>query len=502
MADSTTNLDTISASQSSKEVTANALSDAGSPATLYGRRASTTSALTWGYYGGKKLKADGSIASIANGTIALTDAATNYLYATDAGVVTKVTAAPTDWPAPLADDATALYQIVTSGGAVTSYTDYRVTGGGGGSPIDLGAEIAAATGKTTPVNGDTMALSDSEASNGLKKLSWANLKATVKAYFDTLYEPLGGGGGIGSSAVANILSEGRPAGTPGLAKAEWQSVAASASHTVLDISAAGAAGYLTGIFVAIESTDFMSRERSTINIYYDGEGSPSVSCTVANFFASDFIGGYTTKSYATRFHGCTHASTNQISYYLFFPIPYTTGIKVTVTNGSATTAMTLWSTVQYQHNVANTWEYTRKLMVVEQRISSIARDTVTTLANITTTKGQLLGVSMTFDGANFSFLEGNVTITLDGGTPLVYPGTEDYFQNGFYFAGGELKSDYVGMPLKDSSLFNLTAYRWHIPDPMRFETSMSMTWACGDSTQGSTNNPVTLSYALFYYEEP
>jgi hypothetical protein len=45
----------------------------------------------------------------------------------------------------------------------------------------------AATGKTTPVDADELPLADSAASFVLKKLTWANLKATLKAYFDTLY---------------------------------------------------------------------------------------------------------------------------------------------------------------------------------------------------------------------------------------------------------------------------------------------------------------------------
>jgi len=54
----------------------------------------------------------------------------------------------------------------------------------------LGALIAGGTGKTTPVDADTLPLSDSAASNATKKLTWANVKATLKAYFDTLYQPL------------------------------------------------------------------------------------------------------------------------------------------------------------------------------------------------------------------------------------------------------------------------------------------------------------------------
>jgi hypothetical protein len=52
---------------------------------------------------------------------------------------------------------------------------------------NVGSVLNAATAKTTPVDADTLPLSDSAASGGLKKLSWANLKATAKAYFDTLY---------------------------------------------------------------------------------------------------------------------------------------------------------------------------------------------------------------------------------------------------------------------------------------------------------------------------
>ena len=54
----------------------------------------------------------------------------------------------------------------------------------------IGALINGATGKTTPVDADMVGLMDSAASNVLKKLSWANIKATLKTYFDGLYQPL------------------------------------------------------------------------------------------------------------------------------------------------------------------------------------------------------------------------------------------------------------------------------------------------------------------------
>ena len=41
--------------------------------------------------------------------------------------------------------------------------------------------------KATPVDADVFGISDSAAGNVFKKLTWANLKATLKTYFDTLY---------------------------------------------------------------------------------------------------------------------------------------------------------------------------------------------------------------------------------------------------------------------------------------------------------------------------
>lgn len=57
---------------------------------------------------------------------------------------------------------------------------------------NIAVAIDGATAKTTPVDADTMPLIDSAASNALKKVTWANIKATLKTYFDTLYVALTG----------------------------------------------------------------------------------------------------------------------------------------------------------------------------------------------------------------------------------------------------------------------------------------------------------------------
>lgn len=51
--------------------------------------------------------------------------------------------------------------------------------------IDIQFDINSLTAKTTPVDTDNLAIQ--ETGGLLKKLTWANIKATLKTYFDTLY---------------------------------------------------------------------------------------------------------------------------------------------------------------------------------------------------------------------------------------------------------------------------------------------------------------------------
>lgn len=53
--------------------------------------------------------------------------------------------------------------------------------------VNIASSIHGVSGKTPPIDADELGLVDSNASNALKVLTWANLKATLKTYNDTLY---------------------------------------------------------------------------------------------------------------------------------------------------------------------------------------------------------------------------------------------------------------------------------------------------------------------------
>lgn len=55
------------------------------------------------------------------------------------------------------------------------------------SKLDAASLGSAAT-KTTPVDGDTFPLTDSQASNALKRISWVALKTALRSFFDPIYQ--------------------------------------------------------------------------------------------------------------------------------------------------------------------------------------------------------------------------------------------------------------------------------------------------------------------------
>lgn len=123
MSDYTALLDTISQSQSQKEVTANSALLAAWPAMMFGRRDSTSTGLTWGYYGGRM---NGT--SVANGTLSLTASNTNYVVVNRTTLAVSVSTATTNWN----DTANygRAYQVTVGASAPTDWLDKRADTGG------------------------------------------------------------------------------------------------------------------------------------------------------------------------------------------------------------------------------------------------------------------------------------------------------------------------------------------------------------------------------------
>ena len=127
--------------------------------------------------------------------------------------------------------------MIAEGGTGAATAAAALTSLGGIGP----STIHAATSKGTPVGADELPLLDSASSFSLAKLTWANLQATLKTYFDTLY------GATTSSAVRQtVLSGATSSGLPSaLSVGSGLAVNLSATATPMVLSAAkgfGASG--------------------------------------------------------------------------------------------------------------------------------------------------------------------------------------------------------------------------------------------------------------------
>lgn len=129
-------MDTMSPSQANAEVIFNRAMETLEHAQVYGRRQSTSTGLTWGYYGGRW----GGF-SISAGTHTLSNNVANYIVVAKSTGAASVSTATTNWNNDT--DYARVYKVTTASSVVSAVEDHRAgpggvhygsgTGGGGGT---------------------------------------------------------------------------------------------------------------------------------------------------------------------------------------------------------------------------------------------------------------------------------------------------------------------------------------------------------------------------------
>ena len=123
--------------------------------------------------------------------------------------------------------------------------------------------LSAAAAKITPVDADVIPILDSAASWAAKKLSWANIKAAIKSYLDTLYSAVGhahAASAITSTATGDVSATNVQAAIAELASEKLaSSTAASAYQTKLAFDSAPTSGSTNpvtsgGVYTALAAT--------------------------------------------------------------------------------------------------------------------------------------------------------------------------------------------------------------------------------------------------------
>lgn len=174
-------LQQVAEGQANPEVVINRNSQTLEHQGVYGQRQSAHSGLTWGYYGGRW----GGFA-VADGTLSLTDASTNYVVVLRSNGVISVSTSNTNWNNTT--DYARVYRITTSGGVVTNNTtasdfDYRA------GPSGVHGQSGSVGGSGTELRGltftsDTGSTANSDPGAGLFKWNNATQGSATSLYID------------------------------------------------------------------------------------------------------------------------------------------------------------------------------------------------------------------------------------------------------------------------------------------------------------------------------
>lgn len=175
--------------------------------------------------------------------------------------------------------------------------------------------------KTTPVDADELPLVDSAASSILKRLTWANLKATLKAYFDALYAP------AFSTQTANTVFAGPASGAAAppafraLIRADLPAAAGVVTLTDAATVAVDADGVnfpdgksfrlvLGGNRTLANPTNLASGQVLNIRIHQDATGSRTLAYGTKYKFAGGAAPVLSTAASARDFMSCQYDATD------------------------------------------------------------------------------------------------------------------------------------------------------------------------------------------------
>lgn len=250
---------------------------------------------------------------------------------------------------------------------------------------------------------------------------------------------------------------------------------------------------------------------SILRMYWDGEKEPSVEVPVGDFFAM----GWGKYAPITSLAICVNPGSAFNSYWT---MPYRSKAKITMENLDGT-PMRIYYQIDYtQAPVPKDAAYFHAQF---RRVNPLPYKQVYTIVDNIRGKGQYVGTYLAWGVKNNGWWgEGEIKFYMDGDTQfptIAGTGTEDYFCGSYNFENKEKKqyeeftSPYTGLAqvIKPDGLYQsqqrFGLYRWHIPDPVRFEENLRITIQALGWRLNRTYLPLTddiSSVAFWYQTEP
>ena len=250
---------------------------------------------------------------------------------------------------------------------------------------------------------------------------------------------------------------------------------------------------------------------SILRMYWDGETEPSVESPVGDFFAM----GWGKFAQVSSLAVCVNPGSAFNSYW---PMPFRKKAKLTMQNLDDK-PMRLYYQIDY--TLARVPPDAAYFHAQFRRINPLPFKQVYTIVEGLSGRGQYVGTYMAWGVNNNGWWgEGEIKFYMDGDRefPTINgTGTEDYFCGSYNFENQEKKqyqeftTPYAGLiqVLRPDGLYQsqqrFGLYRWHIPDPIRFEKDLRVTIQALGWRGGGKYLPLTddiASVAYWYQVEP
>jgi hypothetical protein len=254
------------------------------------------------------------------------------------------------------------------------------------------------------------------------------------------------------------------------------------TFTLADIEGSGA-------IQSIWMTLALGKWRHTIlRAYWDDQEQPSIECPAGDFFAC----GWESFAQVTSLPVCVNPGR---AFNCYWEMPFRKRARMTMTNLSDEAIY-----VYYQINYALTEvpDDVSYFHAQFRRTNRLPYKEVYTLLDGVKGQGHYVGTYMAWGVNNSGWWgEGEIKFYMDGDgafPTICGTGTEDYFCGAYNFDVGSIARDraitpayvefttpYAGLPqvIRPDGLYKsqqrFGMYRWHIPDPVRFETDLRVT---------------------------
>jgi hypothetical protein len=221
---------------------------------------------------------------------------------------------------------------------------------------------------------------------------------------------------------------------------------------------------------------------SILRIYWDGQPAPSVECPVGDFFAC----GWNSYAQVSSLAVCVNPGS---AFNCYWEMPFRRACKITMTN-VADTPMILFYQINY--TLTEVPDDAAYFHAQFRRVNPLPYKETFTIVDGIHGHGQFVGTYMAWGVNNTGWWgEGEIKFFMDGDAEfptICGTGTEDYFCGSYNFDVGKEKGGYrefttpyagLAQVIRPDGLYSSQTrfglYRWHIMDPIRFETDLRVT---------------------------